>query len=264
MPLKKYVKKAKKFVKKRYGLNKKSKGLKLGTLASDVMMLKKMVNAEKKYHNYTAGQAYAFGQVNGTTNSGMLCYDITPLVTQGNGPDGRQGASIKLCSSLYQFQITQQSAIYFPAKVFIDFWINKGQPITTTDAQTQIFDASQFSGVIDTMSPRNINRYSDFQLIRHVEKTVPGDQIASGDLQTIPFDVPIKYNRGKGHHVRLVNSISGTAVNDILNGQMLMTVRCSVGNSSVSLNSTRDVPYANLLNSGQTMRFAYKTWFYDN
>lgn len=39
---------AKKAVKKRYGLNKKSTGLKYGKIASDVMMLKKMVNAEKK------------------------------------------------------------------------------------------------------------------------------------------------------------------------------------------------------------------------
>ena len=267
MPFKKTLRKAykagKKGLKARYGLNKKSKGLNYGQMASDVLMLKKMVNAEKKYHNYTAGQVYGLGQVNGATLSGALCYDITPLITQGNGPDGRNGTSVKLCSGLYQFQITQQSATYFDAKVVIDFWINKGQPITTADAQTQLFDTSQFSGVIDTNSPRNINRFADFQRIRSVTRTIKQDQVNIADLQTITFDVPLNFNRGKGHHIRLVNSISGTPVNDILNGQMFMTMRCSAGNTNASTTSTRDVPYT-AINTGQNVRFAYKTWFYDN
>lgn len=50
---------AKKFVKKRYGLNKKSKGLKYGKIASDVMMLKKMINAEKKSYQ----QSFPFATV---------------------------------------------------------------------------------------------------------------------------------------------------------------------------------------------------------
>ena len=255
---------AKKGLKKRYGLNKKSGGLKYGQMASDIMMLKKVINAEKKYFNYTAGQAYNVGQVNGTSASGTLCYDITPLISQGTTPDARIGTSVKLCSGLYQFQITQMSATYFDAQVTIDFWINKGQPVTTTDAITQLFDASQFSGVVDTNSPRNQNRFADYQLIRSVKRTIKQDQVNIADLQTLTFDVPIKFNRGKGHHIRLVNSISGTAVNDVLNGQMLMTIRCSAGNSSALANSTRDVPYATVLNSGQAVRFAYKTWFYDN
>lgn len=261
---KKLYKGGKRYLKKRYGLNKKSTGMNLGTLASDVMMLKKVINAEKKYFNYNGGGPFDFGQVNGTSSTGAICYDITPLVSQGLGPDGRMGASIKLCSALYQFQITQQSAVYFPAKVYIDFWINKGQAVQVTDGLNQLFVPSQFSGVIDGNSPRNQDRFSDWQLIRSIRRTVPGDQVASGDLQTITFDVPVKFNRGKGHHIRLVNSLSQNPINDILNGQMLMTVRCSVGNASPANNSTRPVPYANLLNSGQSMRFAYKTWFYDN
>lgn len=256
------AKRAKKYVKKRYGFNKKSSGMNLGTLASDVMLLKKMVNAEKKFFNklYTKNTV---SQAFGATGTGASCTDITPLIDQGLGPDGRTGASVKLCSALYQFQITQQSAIYAPMKIVIEFWKNTGLPLPASTLLSSVYANAQFSGVIDINSPRNQNTFSDYKLIRRVVKVLPGDQVATGDLQTITFDVPVKFNRGKGHHIRLVNSISGTPENDIFNGQIFMIMRGSIGNADTLSASTKDIPFT-AINTGATVRFASKTWFYDN
>ena len=130
MPLK-YVKRAvrrvKKAVKKRYGFNKKSKGIKYGTMARDVAKLAQMINAEKKTYQLSYNSQYT-GQVliNAT---GALCYDITPLLAQGTATDQRTGASVKLHSALYQFQINQMVGATLSNKLIIEFWINKGQAV---------------------------------------------------------------------------------------------------------------------------------------
>lgn len=257
------AKRAKKYVKKRYGLNKRSSGMNLGTLASDVMLLKKMVNAEKKFKNYIFPGALTVAQANGATASGANCVDVTPLIDQGLGPDGRTGASVKLCSALYQFQITQQGSCVLPNKIVIEFWKNTGLPLDTTTLLNSVYATSQFSALIDVNSPRNQNTFSDYRLIRRVVKYLKGDDVAAADAQTITFDVPVKFNRGKGHHIRLVNSLSGTPQNDIFNGQIFMIMRAAIGNSSGTTVSLKDIPISGI-NTGAVVRFASKTWFYDN
>jgi len=257
---KRVARKAKKAVKKRYGFNKASSGPKYGKMAQDVAKLAMMINAEKKVFN----QSYSnqnLGQVNANL-TGALCYDITPLIPQGATASTRNGASVKLHSALYQFQFTQLTALSINQKIIIEFWITKGTTLDTPTLLTKTFDNSTFSGVIDTNSPRYQDNFSDFRLVRRINKTLPADSI-SADNTTATFDVPIKFNKGKGHHIRLVQSLASNPVLDVLNGQMYMTVRASVGNANAITVSTKDVPLT-AINTGSIMRFAYKTWFYDN
>ena len=256
----KAYKAGKKGLKKRYGLNKRSRGLNYGQMASDVLMLKKMVNAEKKaYANTQATQN--LGQVN-ANSTGALCYDITPIIPAGTSSDQRTGVSVKLASALYQFQFSQLSALTIKQKFIIEFWINKGTYLTTATAQDYIHSVSTFSTVIDSNSPRNQDRFSEFQLVRRITRSLSPEQL-SGDATVSTFDVPIKFNRGQGHHLRLANTISGSNALDILNGQMFMTVRADVGNANAITASTKSVPLT-AVNTGSVMRFAYKVWYYDN
>ena len=166
MAFRKYVKKAvrsaKKFVKKRYGFNKKSKHVKFGRIAKDVMMLKQMVNAEKKRYyitpqNQTVGdittlaplytvflgtaQAYtispfSIGQVYATSATacvpGWSACDITPYPSQSNPFSGREGSSIKLHSSYMRFQVSQQTSLNAPMKIQGYIVQVKGMPITSS------------------------------------------------------------------------------------------------------------------------------------
>ena len=256
---KRTTKNAKKAVKKRYGFNKASKGIKYGKMATDVAKLAMMINAEKKVFNQIFTNQN-LGQVNGNS-TGALCYDVTPLIPQGASQDERNGASVKLHTALYQFQFTQLASLTINQKIIIEFWKTMGTTLTTADLITKTFDNATFSTVIDTNSPRQQANFSDFQLIRRVIKTLPADQISQST--TITFDVPIKFNRGKGHHIRLVKTLSSSPTADITNGQIYMTVRAGVGNANAITTSTLAVPET-ATNTGSVMRFAYRTWYYDN
>ena len=256
---KKAYKRAKKATKQRYGLNKASVGMNLGTMANDVMMLKKIINSEKKSYQavYTNQN---LGQVNANV-TGALCYDITPYISQGLGGDARIGTSIKLCSGLYQFQFSQLADLTIRQNFIIEFWINKGTQLDIATAQSYIHTASTFSTVIDINSPRDQNRYSEFRLIRRVKRSIAPDQLtAQGTTST--FDVPISFNKGKGHHVRLVTNPTGVP-QDCLNGQLFMTVRADVGNANAITASTKPVPLT-AVNTASVMRFGYRVWYYDN
>lgn len=264
MPFKKTLGKAykagKKGLKRRYGLNKKSKGLNYGQMAQDVLMLKKMVNAEKKSYQATFPFA-SMGQTN-VNATGAVIYDITPLLSQGVGADARTGNSVKLTSALYQFQISHQSNATIANKVIIEFWQNRGSTQDTATLLANTFDASTFSGVVDANSPRDQNHFNDYLLMRRVVRTIPADTVASSDIATATFDIPFKFNRGKGHHIRLVPNPSNNPVNDILNGQIFMTIRVANGNSG-STATTIDTPIKGIT-TGLQLRWAYKLWYYDN
>ena len=232
-------------------------------MAGDAMKIAKlaqMINAEKKSYQI-AGTLTNLGQVN-INDSGALCIDITPLITQGSGTDQRTGASFKLHSALYQFQFNQMSSATLKNRVCIEFWVNKGQALGTAKLLEYTHGTSTFSGVTDINSPRNQDRFADFQLLRRVYRTIDADSI-SGDVTNMTFDIPIKFNRGKGHHVRLVSSLANNAPLDVLNGQMYMTIRVANGNASTTTVSTKDIPIT-AINTGLQVRFAYRTWFYDN
>ena len=270
MPIRKYAKKALKSVARGLGRRYVKKGQRAGLktmnynqISRDIMMLKNVVNAEKKFFDYEYNNAgtkfFTVGQTNGTL-SGAFCLDVTPLIAVGSTVSQRNGNSVKLTSALYQFQLEQMSAMTLDTKLIIEFWSVKGQYEPASQLLTNTFSPSTFSQCIDTMSPRNQDKFSDYKLIRRVIKTQKADQL-TGTASVSTFDIPVKFNRGKGHHIRLNNDNT-----DILNGQIYMTIRCGIGNASSSIVTTgKNVPSAmTAINTGQFVRFAYKVWYYDN
>jgi len=257
--VKKAYKGAKKAIKSRYGLNKRSSGIKYSNIASDVMMLKKIVNSEKKSYQQ-ANTILTVAQAN-INNTGASCIDITPFVTQGTGADQRTGNSFKLSSALYQFQISSESSQSQTMKLIFDFWVVKGIADFTTVHLPLLFTVSTFSGVIDTNSPRNQDRFSDYQHLRSVTRYLKGDQI-SGATTFLTFNLPTTFNRGKGHHIRLKPSVTGVPA-DVLNGQMLMTIRADIGNANTTTGSTLPIAQTPPA-TGAVVRFAQRVWYYDN
>lgn len=194
-------------------------------------------------------------------NTGAACIDITPFVTQGTGADQRTGNSVKLSSALYQFQINSEAGQAQPMKFIFDFWVVKGVSDFTTVHLPLIFQTSTFSGVIDTNSPRNQDRFSDYQHLRSVTRTMKGDSLIN-QVSYLTFNLPFKFNRGKGHHIRLKPSVTGVPA-DILNGQILMTVRADIGNANAATSSTLPVAQTGA-QTGAQIRFAQRVWYYDN
>lgn len=243
----------------------KNKGrFKTGTIIKDAIKAYTMLNAEKKFVAQGITEI-DLGQVDGNASGGRQ-YDVTPLLTQGTTANTRNGNSVKLTSSFFQFQIVGMVATISKIKLFVDFYLVKGTPlgaITNNGSSvpmTDIYDPTIFSGVIDGTSTRNQDHYSDYQLLRSHKCTLMNESLA-GEINTMTFGIPMKYNRGKGHHVRY-NGNTGTST-DLANGQIVMLLRADVGNRNSVSTSTQNIPIKGV-SSGMLVRWSVKHWFYDN
>jgi len=252
----------KKVLKKRYV--RKSGGMKTNRLMKDAIMAYKMLNAEKK--SVTLGITnVTLGQVN-VNSTGAGQYDITPVPPQDATASGRNGNSIKMCSSLLQFQVQGMSLTTSKHTLYIDIFKVNGTPIApfsvgaTSLPATEIYNNGIFSGVIDGTSTRYQNNFSDYQLIRSVKCVLPAEQLAN-EVSNKTFKIPLKYNRGKGHHVRY-DGTSGTT-SDIANGQIVMILRVDVGNLNTVSPSTLNVPIT-ATSTGLIVRWGVQHWYYDN
>lgn len=251
-------------VKKRY--TSKSGGARYGRMVKDVARVVSMVNAEKKYVTYPVA-SFAVGQVD-FNSSGARQFDVTPLMTQGVDASSRNGNSIKICSSFFQFQVQQQSStVTTPLKFRVELWLVKGVPLgaiasgATTAPITDLYEASVFSGVIDMTSTRVPDHFQDYRLIASRTVRIAGDQVSGGDIQATTFTMPIKWNKGKGHHVRYAGTSGSSA--DIGNGQIFMVFRTDLGNKNASNASTKDIPLT-AVSTGVNVKMGYKHWYYDN
>ena len=144
-------------MKKRY--TKKTGGLKFGRIAKDVMMLKKLVNVEKKRYDYTIS-SLTLGQVNNNT-SGTNALDITPILSSGSGYSQRNGASVKIVSMFCKFQFWQQVNNNHPMKGRIELWKAKGVPQTAPTLLQDLYNVNPVSTIIDYNSMRNPDYYGD-------------------------------------------------------------------------------------------------------
>ena len=246
-------------MKKRYGFNKKAKSVNTGAIARDVAKLAMMINAEKKFFQYPTNN-FQLGQVEGN-GTGSEILDMTPYITQGVTANTRNGNSIKLHTSVFQFQFGQQTATASPMNIVIDMFHVKGMPETSlATTMANIYDVGVFSGIIDYFSNRNQNHYADYTLIRSKKVHIPLDSI-TGQLVTKSLTMPHKWNRGKGHHIRYQSN--SASINDIANGQIIVTFRSDVGNSSATTPSTLLV-YQTVPNTGTVVLWNFKHYFYDN
>lgn len=260
---KRTVKRGKKFIKKRYGLNKRSSGIKSGAIARDAMALAKMasmLNAEKKFFQYPTNN-FVLGQVS-INVSGVYALDMTPYITQGTDASTRNGNSIKLTTSMFQFQFLQQANTVTDMRIIVDIIHITGVPQTTFTASSisNIYDPGVFSGVIDYFSPRNQNHFSDYKVIRSFKVHLKADTVSPESTIT-SVQKPHKWNRGKGHHIRYQGN-SG-AVADVANGQIIMVFRADTGNSSAT-NSSLGGIWNQGAQTGCQVYWNFKHYFYDN
>lgn len=259
--LRKVAKKVKRAVKRRY-VTKTGKGLRMGRIAKDVMMLKKMINAEKKLYQDKLSSAISVGQVGGNT-SGHQLIDITPIPAQGSTSITRNGNSIKLNSAYYEFYFVKQSSATQSNKIVIDFWQVKGEPYTTAEVAagnpvTDIFTPNEYvtgANIYDLVSSRRQDTFTDFKHLRSKVVYFPANQI-SGVTQTKLVRIPMKY----GHHVKFASDGSQT----LSAGQILMTIRCENGNKSTSTANTFGNIAVNSINTGFTFNYCFNSYFVDN
>jgi len=257
-----------KYVKNRYGFG-KNKAINTGAIAKDVARLAMMINAEKKIHtisatNQLSSQAVGQCSVNAT---GSRIYDITPLLTQGNQAiNERNGDSVKFVSAYMQFCVSQQTSTAITNKCSIEVWYyNGGAPISETDALNALYQPTVFSSVIDFQSARNIDRLGDFRIIRKMVVSVQGEQV-SGNNSVRYVNMPIKFNGGKGHHVRYTGStITNNPLVDIVNGrsQIFLVYRAESGNRNLSTASTLNIPIQAVA-TGLIVQASYSMYYYDN
>lgn len=266
--VKRAVKAGKRFVKKRYNLGKKKKGgLNVGAIAQDVAKLAMMINAEKKTFSITAQNALALigvGQVN-ANNTGTRVFDITPLISQGVTAETRNGDSVKLHSAYFQFMVSQQANAVISNKCSIELWHNNGGAlISAADFQDALYAPTVFSTVIDYQSPRNIDRMGDFRLARKMIVSLEAEQTTGA--KTVRYvNMPISFNKGKGHHVRYSGAtIVNNPLTDLINGrsQIFLVYRAESGNRASSI-STLNVPQTAAL-TGLEVSASYTMYYYDN
>lgn len=256
-----------KYVKNRYGFG-KNKAINTGAIAKDVARLAMMINAEKKIYSITAQNQLASQAVGQCTanNTGTRIYDITPLLEQGITANTRNGDSVKFVSAYMQFCVSQQTSTAIANKCSIELWhYNGGSPIAEADALTALYQPTVFSTVIDYQSARNIDRLGDFRLIRRMVVSVPGEQL-SGNNSVKYINMPVKFNKGKGHHVRYVGpNITNNPLTDIVNGrsQLFLVYRAESGNRNLSTASTLNIPIQAVA-TGLIVQASYSMYYYDN
>lgn len=257
--VKKAVRSGKRAVKSRYGIGKNRK-LNTKNIVGDVMKLMTMVNAEKKIYQLPL-QNLLVGQVSGNL-TGTECFDCTPMMAQGADQFQRNGISLKLHSQLWQLQIFQQANANTANKFHIEFWYNNGMTRDQATILTDIYDPSIFSGVVDMTSTRNADHFKDYTKFYSRSYSIQADQL-SGALTSRTFTIPIKFNKGKGRHIRYTGAGSTNYLTDVQAGQIVCIMRADNGNKDTSNLSTRPVAQTGV-STGLTIKVANRTWFYDN
>uniref|UniRef100_UPI0040496D21 hypothetical protein n=1 Tax=Flavobacterium sp. TaxID=239 RepID=UPI0040496D21 len=253
----KQAKRGYKFAKKRY-YNKSKKQLNVGKIIADVNMLKSIVNAEKKQIVVSAS-ASAIGQVNGN-GEGALTLDITPVPAQGSQDSQRNGDSIKICTGMFKFQISQMGACTSPISGVIELYYVLGTPQATSTFLQQKFLPNAFitGGQIRDYNAQPDQDYRpQYILISSRRFRVKGDNFG-GQNQIININMPLKFGK-YGHHVKYAEN-----TNVVATGQIIMCVRCDNGNISGSTTSTLGNVISTAPSTGLFINRSMTYYYYDN
>lgn len=264
--IKKAVRKAGRFVYKKTGLKnpiKKGKlsssrvysnASKIARVASEVAILRRLVNAEKK--RITNGVNNQFvGQVNGNS-SGMYIYDITPYPSQGVTSETRNGASIKWTTSYLQLQFIHMSATQSTIKGRI-YIIKSKDIVNASTIQQQFFMPSPFitsTSIYDINSPREQDYFKDYVVLKTRNFTVKCDQISGQTVQTI-VKMPLRF----GHHCKYNDNS-----NVLTDGQVFMLIVTDSGNIATATSSTVGNISVTAPNTGLNLCWSITNYFVDN
>lgn len=253
------IKRAGKAIKKRYtakaGGRKSTGGYRVGKMAKDILYLKSVLNPEKKrYEDLVTNQP--IGQVNGNFD-GLYLRDVTPTPNVGGGYSERNGASIKLHSSIYHFQFSQQPSCVAKMKGIIEIYHVLGDPYTSFNFSNERFDPNPFTTVRDYNCQINPDNFMKAKCVARRRFTMLSDGALGTEKLVTDIKIPIKYNKGQGHHVRYDKNSTST----IANGQLYLVIRTDRGNFGVV--STLNVPDTTI-NTGLLMQMNRVDYYYDN
>lgn len=225
-----YRKAIKPYVSKKKGYKNRMK------LYKEVAAIKKMVNAEKKQKDFSlVGQGIA-QQANGS--DGILCFSITPTITQGSGFDNRTGRSIKL-SGLY-LRAQMQSQTNAINRIQYNFMVItvKGKPQTTAEIIDGMFNVDSITGLRQFNCPRNPDNFTDYRIIASKNYFIEPDYITS-QSQIVDIYMPLKLS----HHIRYASN--STTIEE---GELFFIIRGNRGDSGTAdtgafLNTTARLTY---------------------
>lgn len=228
----------------------------LPKLAQDVMMLKSVINSEKKrFYQQNTGQVV--GQVSGNS-SGHYLIDLTPGLTQGTGFQNRVGNSVKLHSSFISFQFTGQTNTASGIRLKIQLVKVVGACYSTiSGVMSKFINPNQFlTGTFyDMTSSRDPDYFKNFKILSTKYVGIQPDAI-SGQIETKYVNMGVKY---KNHHIRYEEDTSTVTM-----GQIFLIITADRGNCNLSTaNTTTGVPIQSAL-TGLNFSYAHTHYFYDN
>lgn len=222
---KKYVKKqgkrAYKAAKARYVTK---GGPNVANIYKDVMMLKALVNVEKKRSDNTSTGAIGFGQTAGVGVTGAFSQQINPTIAQGLTGATRTGNSVKLVSGCLDMYFNQSVNTINQVKIR---WILVCRPdssliIASSSALTNVYEINPFSAVIDYHSNRDPEFFSQYKMIKTGTVTLQQDQLAGG-IAYAQVKIPMKFN----HHLKYNTDASTTSVKN----QFYLFATCDQGDA---------------------------------
>lgn len=252
--IKKQFRRAKKVVKKRYV--KKGGGAKWGQIMKDISFLKGIVNAEKK-RNLASYSGLIIGQCNANV-LGAYFADFTPNVNEGDTYGTREGSSLKMHSSFYKFNFYQNTSTTSPIKMIGYLFQVLGAPQTASSFISNIFTPNGFTGIVDYNSLFNPDYRGQYRILRKWNMYLRPDNF-SGQTVEGDYSLGIKYNRGKGHHIRF-----NADTNTVIDGQIIFMIFADNGNTSGSTVSTLSNIPIKAINTGVIMNINRIDYYFDN
>lgn len=227
---------------------------KIARVASEVAILRRLVNAEKKRYNLGTNNTFV-GQVNGNS-SGCYTFDLTPVPAQGITAETRNGASIKWTSTYLQLQFIHMSATQSTIKGRI-YIIRSSNVINSSTLLTNFLNPSPFitsTQIYDINSAREQDYFKDYKVLATKNFTVSCDQISGQTVQKI-IKMPLKF----GHHVKFNDN--STSITD---GQVWMLIVCDSGNIATGTASTVGNISVTAPNTGLNLCWNAVNYFVDN
>lgn len=184
---------------RRYLTKGKKKSLKLRQIGKDVMMLKHLVNVEKKRFDVTVSTSSNLAQYSGAGVSGQYSQIITPYPLEGVTGNTRIGNSIKIVSACIDLQFAQQSACvnHLKCKWFIVCRPDNSTSYTSATSIAQFFEPNPFSTVTDYYSSRDPEYFTSMKVIKQGVVTLHTDSVTNA-RSNAQVKIPLKLN----HHLK--------------------------------------------------------------
>lgn len=171
------------------------KSLNMRQIGQDVMMLKSLVNVEKRRFDITSAGALTFGQTAGAGVAGYLCVNVSPTPGQGTVLSARTGLSIKIVSCCIDMYFNQSVNAVNGGKIKWYMFIRKDNGVDTTPtvAATQLMEINPFSSVIDYHSSRDAEYFTSYKIIKQGVVSLTPDSLTS-QIAFAQRKVPLKLN----------------------------------------------------------------------